>query len=84
GSQEGCREHQERSRLQRPAPRCEALRWPGRQRRRDHRPSARHPLPPGHRCGPWRRRHALRPDGRCGPVRHPPRPQGRQHRPRRV
>ena len=52
--------HPERPRLQRPAPRREALRRSARQRRRDHRPPARHPLPPRHRRRPWRRRHAVR------------------------
>ena len=62
GTQEGRELHPQRSRLQRPAPRREALRRPGRQRRRDHRPPARHPLPPRRRtsavaattrCSPW-------------------------------
>ena len=46
GSQEGRLVHPQRARLQRAAARRQALRRPGRQRRRDHRPPARHPLPP--------------------------------------
>ena len=49
-------------------------------RRRDHRPPARHPLPPRRQRRPWRRRHPVRPRRRCGRVRHQGRPQGRQHR----
>ncbi len=46
GTQEGRLVLPQRSRLQRAAPRRQAVRRPGRQRRRDHRPPARHPLPP--------------------------------------
>ena len=60
GTQEGRFQLTQRSRLRRPAARRQALRRPGRQGRRDHRPAARHPLPPGRQRRPWRRRHAVR------------------------
>src|SRR5438045_7692729 len=79
GTQEGRLVVPQRSRLERPAPRREALRRPGRQGRRDHRASARDPLPPGPRCRSRWRRHAVRARVGCGHLRHAPGTEDRLH-----
>ena len=57
----------------------EAVRRSAGQRRRDHRPPARHPLPPRRRRRPRWRRHPVRPGRGQGRVRHQPRSPGREH-----
>ena len=70
GTQEGCVQLPQRSRLERPAAGREALRRPGRQGRRDPRPPARHEVPPRRRRRPRRGRHAVRAGRGRGRVRH--------------
>ena len=60
GSQEGPRLQPKRPRLESEDARRQDLRRPGRQRRRDHRSPAGHPLPPRRRRRPRPRPHHLR------------------------
>ncbi len=80
GTQEGTRLVAERSRLEPADARREDVRRPGRLRRHDPRPPARHALPPGRRHRDRQGRHDLREARRQGRVPHERRPPLHQRR----
>src|SRR5947209_15826651 len=78
GTQEGRVQLAQRSRFGRSAARRQAVRRPGRQGRRDHRPAARHQVPRRRQRRARWRRHTVRQGGRRRRVRDQARSQDRQ------